>query len=352
MVPCGTSECENNSSHPHKTIPYTMSKTIAVLGATGNQGSGVIRALLAQPNTFHVRAITRSTTSAPAQALQAKYKDDVRFHLVEADMYDTQTLLDAFRGVYGVFAVTNNRLPGRKIEAEGDLRHELEAGWNVVAAAKTCGVKHLVLSSLPNITLASEGRFQKVFHFDHKAQIEEWARSQLPGAVTALHPGLFYTNFNWDQYYRVAEDGRVRFCAPVNGEKRADWVDPAFDIGVYAARIFHLGPEKTGSKIYPVVGPKYSFADMARIFQEITSREAFFSPSTLDEWGAVVAETVGKGYEEDIRQMMQWIAVAPDGKVCYGTMDPGEDRSWEELGVRASSFEEWIGRGWLGPSRN
>jgi hypothetical protein len=36
--------------------------------------------------------------------------------------------------------------------------------------------------------------------------------------------------------------------------------------------------------------------------------------STPDQWGATVAATVGKGYEEDIRQMMQWISVAPDEK--------------------------------------
>jgi hypothetical protein len=46
---------------------------------------------------------------------------------------------------------------------------------------------------------------------------------------------------------------------------------------------------------------------------------------------------VGKGYEEDIRQMMQWISVAPDEKVCYGTMNFRDDKSWEDLGVRAST---------------
>jgi hypothetical protein len=77
---------------------------------------------------------------------------------------------------------------------------------------------------------------------------------------------------------------------------------------------------------------------------------AVFDPIRLDEWGATVARTVGKGYEEYIRQMMEWIAVAPDEKICYGTMEPEEDTSWEDLGVRASSFEEWLERShWDGP---
>jgi hypothetical protein len=82
----------------------------------------------------------------------------------------------------------------------------------------------------------------------------------------------------------------------------------------------------------------------------VRSQPAVFDPITLDDWGATVARTVGKGYEEDIQQMMEWIAVAPDGKICYGTMETWEDRSCEELGVRASTFEEWVERArWDGP---
>lgn len=111
--------------------------------------------------------------------------------------------------------------------------------------------------------------------------------------------------------------------------------------------IFALGPEKSGSKTYPVIGPKLAFADFARIFHEKTGRRAIFEPISLDEWGRTVAAAAGKGYEKDIREMMEWVAVAPDERVCYGTMDVKDDRSWEELGLRASTFEEWMERsGW------
>lgn len=115
--------------------------------------------------------------------------------------------------------------------------------------------------------------------------------------------------------------------------------------------IFHLGPQKTASKIYPVVAPKVTFADMARTFSVVTGQQAVFEPISLDEWGQTVARAAGKGYERDIRQMMEWIAVAPREKVCYGTMDEAEDLSGVDLGVRASTFEEWLIRsGWKGPS--
>ncbi|GCB18966.1 NmrA-like family domain-containing protein 1 [Aspergillus awamori] len=290
-------------------ITSTTPRTVAVLGATGNQGSGVVRALLHKnphhPAPFSVRAVTRDPSSPQAERLRALYPEEEasgRLELVPGDVYDVTSLEHAFDGVWGVFAVTNNRLPGQMIETEEDLKHELVAGKNIVAAAKTSQVHHFVISSLPNLAEASKGRFQKVYHFDHKYQIEQLAKSEL-AAVTVLRP-----------------------------------------------EVFSLGPERTASKVYPVVGPRIRFADLPAMFSTMRSQPAIFDPITLEEWGATVARTVGKGYEEDIRQMMEWIAVAPDEKICYGTMDPQEDCSWADLGVRASTFEEWLRRsGWQGP---
>lgn len=115
--------------------------------------------------------------------------------------------------------------------------------------------------------------------------------------------------------------------------------------------ILKQGPTKTASRTYPVTSPKLPFADLPRIFTRVTGRRAIFEPISLDEWGATVTAAAGKGYESDIRQMMEWIAIAPDERVCYGTLDSREgERVRGELGVRASTFEEWLGRsGWRGP---
>jgi autotransporter-associated beta strand protein len=46
-------------------------KIIAVTGATGSQGGGLVRAILADPNGgFAVRALTRNVNSEKARALQ------------------------------------------------------------------------------------------------------------------------------------------------------------------------------------------------------------------------------------------------------------------------------------------
>ncbi|KAM5344638.1 hypothetical protein ACJ41O_013173 [Fusarium nematophilum] len=325
-------------------------RIIAVLGATGNQGRGVVRALLVKTSpAFHVRAVTRNVDSPGAKALLADFGQTDRLSLVKGDMYDSESLREAFGGAYGVFAVTQNRIPGQMIDTEDEMRHELKAGRSIVDTAEACGIQHFVISSLPNLTKASNGRFTKVYHFDYKHEIEQLARRHLP-AVTALLPGLFYSNMKWPQYCKREDDGSVRFCAPVPGDTLADWVDPAYDIGVFASEVFAAGPEKTGSKTYPVVSPKFRFSNFADIFTEQTSVPSSFKSTTIEEWGNTVAATVGEGYREDIQQMMQWIAKAPKEKVCYGTVDEEDDTSWEDLGVRASTFEEWLARSnWQGP---
>lgn len=202
---------------------------IAVLGATGHQGSGLIHALLSdQVNTtsnLQIRALTRTTTSPAAQALQKAYStppytstsSSTPLVLAQADVFDKDSLRAAFQDADAVFAMTNNRKTGGSIETEDDMKHELDQGRNIISAAKVCiplprvlyccldpvtvtvtvlllkpgkdcKTPHLVLSSLPNLSRASNGRFNHVFHFDYKAQIEEWAREELP-AVSSLHPG-------------------------------------------------------------------------------------------------------------------------------------------------------------------
>ena len=112
-------------------------RVIAVLGATGNQGGGVVQALLKNSaSCFHVRAITRDTGSAGALKLKAKFENENRLEIVAANVYDKESLLKVFNQAFGVFAVTNNRLPGTKIDKEEDMDHELEAGRNIIDAAK------------------------------------------------------------------------------------------------------------------------------------------------------------------------------------------------------------------------
>src|SRR5579883_1232089 len=78
-------------------------KLITVVGATGAQGGGLARAILADSTgEFALRAVTRKPAGDAAKALAAAGAE-----VVAADSDDVSSLKRAFEGSYGIFCVTN-----------------------------------------------------------------------------------------------------------------------------------------------------------------------------------------------------------------------------------------------------
>src|SRR5437660_490642 len=95
-------------------------KLIAVIGATGQQGGGVVRALQAN-GQFAVRALTRNPD---------KHRE-LAEEVVEADLGKPETLKAAFEGAYGVFLVTNFQEAGSNELSDivaGAFAHPDQAG--------------------------------------------------------------------------------------------------------------------------------------------------------------------------------------------------------------------------------
>src|SRR3982075_2192039 len=127
-------------------------KLIAVIGATGQQGGGVVRALQAR-GQFKVRALTRNPD---------KHRE-LAEEVVEADLEQPETLNAAFEGAHGVFLVTN-------FWAHGGA-DELKQATAAVRAARDAGVKHFIWSTLPDVEAIGGGKFN-VPHFTGKAKID------------------------------------------------------------------------------------------------------------------------------------------------------------------------------------
>lgn len=111
---------------------------LTILGATGNQGRGLLRALHANHDhaNLTIHAITRTPSSPASQSLLADFPG-LNIRLVPGDVYRAETLREGFRGADALFAMTHNRLPaGQTIETEEEMRHELVAGENIVGVAK------------------------------------------------------------------------------------------------------------------------------------------------------------------------------------------------------------------------
>src|SRR5690348_10399652 len=112
-------------------------KVIAVVGATGSQGGGLVRAILNDPNGgFSARAITRNPSSAAAKALA-----ELGAEVVAAGVDDRESMRRAFEGAYGAFCVTFfwAHFSVDKEQAEARMMAEL---------AKQAGLKHVIWSTL------------------------------------------------------------------------------------------------------------------------------------------------------------------------------------------------------------
>src|SRR6476661_8681601 len=115
----------------------TEKKISAVMGATGAQGGGVVRAILRdKPGGFAARAITRNPGSEKAKALAAAGAE-----VVAADTSDQKSLERAFAGAYGAFCVTffwEHFSPERELADATAQAH----------AAKQAGIRHAIWSTL------------------------------------------------------------------------------------------------------------------------------------------------------------------------------------------------------------
>ena len=80
----------------------TDKKIIAVMGATGAQGGGLVRAILDdKTGGFAARAVTRDPNSDKAKALA-----DAGAEVVAGNIDNVKSLTKAFEGAYGAFCVT------------------------------------------------------------------------------------------------------------------------------------------------------------------------------------------------------------------------------------------------------
>src|ERR1019366_2980057 len=123
-------------THEEDQMNQTANKIIAVTGATGAQGGGLIRAILAHPEGgFSARALTRNPESEKALALAAQGVE-----VVKADLDDEASLVAAFSGAYGAYCLTN-------FWEHFSPDKEILQGGNLARAGTAAGVSHVIWST-------------------------------------------------------------------------------------------------------------------------------------------------------------------------------------------------------------
>jgi uncharacterized protein YbjT (DUF2867 family) len=216
-------------------------KLIAVVGATGQQGGAVVRALKAS-GQFKVRALTRDPAKHPQLA------DEV----VAADLNHPETLKAAFAGAHGVFLVTNAWEAGRD---------ESKQAIAAVDVAKEAGVQHFIWSTLPNVETISGGKID-VPHFTDKAKVERVVRGAGFAFYTFVIAPFYYQNLLGAMAPQKQADGSAGWALPLDPTKRVIHMGDITEIGRIVAGAF-AQPELAGhGEHLPLVGDFLSFNEV------------------------------------------------------------------------------------------
>jgi uncharacterized protein YbjT (DUF2867 family) len=270
-------------------------KIIAVVGATGAQGGGLVRAILAdRDGPFAVRALTRQADSDKGRALAAAGAE-----VVSADLDDEASLERAFTGAYGAFCLTN-------FWEHFSPEKELTQARNMARAAKAAGVRHVVWSTLEDtrrwVPLSDnrmptlQGKY-KVPHFDAKGEADQIFRDL--GVPTTF----LLTAFYWDNLIHFGAgpqkgpDGRLAITFPMDDKKLpAIAVD---DIGKAAYAIFKRGDEFIGRTV-GIAGEHLSGQEMAAALSRALGREIGYnavSPEAYRGFGFPAADDLGNMFQ-------------------------------------------------------
>ncbi len=304
-------------------------KVIAVVGATGAQGGGLVRAILNDPNGgFAVRAITRNTDSPKAQELARAGAE-----VVAADVGDEASLQRAFDGAHGAYCVTffwEHFSPER----------ELADVERMAKAAKQAGLRHVIWSTLEDTRKwvpLEDDRMPtlmdnyKVPHFDAKGEAN--AVFDKLGVPTTF----YLTSFYWDNLIhfgmgpKKGPDGVLAFTLPM-GDKKLPGI-AAEDIGKCAYGIFKEGKDRIG-KTVGVAGEHLTGPQMAASLSKALGQEVRYNavtPETYRGFGFPGAEDLGNMFQFK-RDFEEYFCGARDPKVACS------------LNPELQTFDQWLAK--------
>jgi len=302
---------------------------IAVLGATGAQGGGLARAILADADSqFVVRALTRNPAAPRAQELAR-----LGAEIVKADLDDLESLKRAFAGCYGAFCVTN-------FWEHFSPEKETAQATNLAEAAKDAGIKHAIWSTFEdtrervpledNRMPTLQGKY-KVPHFDAKAAAnQEFTKRAVP--TTFLLTSFYWDNaINFGTGPKPGPDGTLAITMPM-GDRPLPGI-AAEDIGQAAYGILKAGKEYIG-KTVGVAGEHLTGTEMAEAFSRALGQEVHYND---------VPPEVYRSFDfpgaDDMGNMFQFKRDFNDEYLA--ARDLAETR---RLHPKIQSFDQWLER--------
>lgn len=270
-------------------------KIIAVVGATGAQGSGLVRAIQSDPEAgFTARALTRNPDSDKAKELKK-----LGAEVVAADVDDPQSIKRAFDGAYGAYCVT---FFWEHFSPDKEKAH----AQTMAEAARDAGLEHVIWSTLEDtrkkVPLSDERmptlmEKYKVPHFDAKGESDQFF-TQAGVPTTFLLTSFYWENFiNFGAGPQRGEGGKLALTLPMGGRKLPGIaVD---DIGKCAFAIFKRGKEFHG-KTVGIAGEHLTGKQMAEAFTRALGQQVVYNdvpPEVYRSFDFPGADDLGNMYQ-------------------------------------------------------
>lgn len=304
-------------------------RIIAVVGATGSQGGGLVRAILEDEDAgFRPRALTRKPDSDRAKELERQGAEVVR-----ADLDEPDSLKEAFDGAHGVYCVTN-------FWEHFSAKREIAQARNMAEAAKATGVRHVIWSTLEDTrrwvpleddrmpTLQGE---YKVPHFDGKGEADGIFREV--GTPTTF----LLTSFYWDNFIHFGmgpkrgPDGVLAITLPMGDAKLPGIA--AGDIGGCAYGIFRRGDQHI-EEMVGIAGGHPTGAEMAAAMGAALGEEVRYNdvpPEVYRDFDFPGADDLGNMFQFK-RDFNEYFCGARDLEFSRSLYPP------------LQTFEEWAER--------
>ncbi|KAF5678571.1 hypothetical protein FDENT_8950 [Fusarium denticulatum] len=265
-----------------------MTKTVLVLGATGTQGGSIANLLVQYPDQYLVRCLTRNPSSDKAKALAAKGAQ-----LVKADLTIPSTLPEAFKGVWGVFAVTDFY----DTAVLDDPMSEEKQGQHIVEASVAAGVECFLWSTLPSSREISGGKFvtrlyegisRRYILEGHWANLADAGKQSVDAVIrdaglkgAFIRTGNFYENMISRKYAAYdKENDVITMTRPIIGpdaELTSLYVEK--DLGAVAKAVFDQWDEKKDTldgKYFLASGARETMGDINAILEKVSGKKVIY----------------------------------------------------------------------------
>ncbi|KAJ7657808.1 NAD(P)-binding protein [Mycena polygramma] len=247
---------------------------IAVVGATGAQGSSVIKALAESDKQYRIRGFTRDVAKPAAEALKKQGVEMVAVNLV---VENKDAVYRAFAGADFAFLVTN-------FWEHANMQKEISEGKMLIDAAKAAGVKGIVWSGLMPVKKITDGKHPHVYHFDGKAEVTDYGRaSGVPFAN--VQAGFYAANFVGTGMPMIRKESDVTYA--IAWATRPTMVVPLIDIehdyGLFVREVLERPVFPDGAEVY-TTSEDITAEEMARQLSEGTGKTVVFKQITIEEW--------------------------------------------------------------------